>query len=283
MATVDTPRPAAVRAAGLVVGAYLQHLRILRGWHQEDAARVLGCSISTVSRLEGGQVFTRRHARVLIRHHYGVPKKCARAVGELVRVRDYAEQVGDMGPGWHDRLALCEQRAEAITTYTATVIPVPLRTPAYHRALAVTGASAFSAPERIPRQFLDNQVHTLFLDSAVLERPVGGGLVMAEQIDHLLRLAWEGRAAVRVVPSEAGTPVGEAHLSRLTLQGSWLYVRESIGAVYTAEVASLPSEDPFVDALARVALTADRSHQLLVRARKHMDMLGSLPPREQPA
>ncbi|MFI0741768.1 Scr1 family TA system antitoxin-like transcriptional regulator [Streptomyces sp. NPDC021100] len=266
--TSDDPMPTADRAVALVLGAYLRYLRILRGWSQTDAALALGCSFSTVSRLEQGVVFTPRHARALFHRHYGVPKDLARAVDHLLSVTNLSTQAGDIGPGWHDRLALCEQQATAIATYTATVVPAPLRILAYKRALVPSGVSPYSAPHRIPRQLADRQVYTLFLDSSLLERPVGGARVMAQQLDHLLRLSWKGRIAIRVVPTAAGAPVGDAFLSRLTLQGNWLYVRESLGVVYTPGVPVFASRDRLFEAVAAAALPVDQSHRLLVQARE---------------
>ncbi|MEU5125405.1 Scr1 family TA system antitoxin-like transcriptional regulator [Streptomyces mobaraensis] len=266
--TTDDPMPTADRAVALVLGAYLRHFRILRGWSQKHAALALGCSISTVSRLEQGAVFVHRHARALFHRHYDVPKGCARAVDHLLSVTNLSTQAGDIGPGWHDRLALCEQQATAIATYTATVIPAPLRISTYKRALVPSGVSAYSAPHQIPRQLTDRQVYTLFLDSSLLERPVGGARVMAQQLDHLLRLSWKGRVAIRVVPTAAGAPVGDAYLSRLTLQGNWLYVRESLGAVYTPGVPVFASRDRLFEAVAAAALPVDQSHRLLVQARE---------------
>ncbi|MER5782897.1 Scr1 family TA system antitoxin-like transcriptional regulator [Streptomyces mobaraensis] len=266
--TTDDPMPTADRAVALVLGAYLRHLRVLKGWHQKDAALALGCSISTVSRLEQGVVFMHGHARALFHRHYDVPKACARAVDHLLSVTNLSTQAGDIGPGWHDRLALCEQQATAIATYTATVIPAPLRIPAYERALVPAGTSAYSAPDGIPRQITKGQVYTLFLDSSLLGRPVGGARVMAQQLDHLLRLAWKGQVGIRVVPTAAGAPVGDAFLSRLTLHGNWLYVRESLGVVYTPGVPVFASRDRLFEAVTAAALRVDQSHRLLVQARE---------------
>ncbi|MER5783311.1 helix-turn-helix transcriptional regulator [Streptomyces mobaraensis] len=269
MTTDDDSTPAADHAVALVLGAYLRYLRIRRGWKQKDAGLALGCSVSTVSRLEQGVVFTRRHARALVRRHYGVSKGCARAVDHLLSVTNVATQVGDIGPGWHDRLAVCEQQATAVVTYSATVIPAPLRIPAYEQALVLAGASAYSAPDRVPRRIAEGQVYSLLLDSSVLERPVGGPRVMTQQLDHLLRLSWKGRIAILVVPTGAGAPAGDAFLSRLTLHGNWLYVRESLGVVYAPGVPALSARDRLFDAVLSAALTVDQSHQQLVRAREH--------------
>ncbi|MER5785258.1 Scr1 family TA system antitoxin-like transcriptional regulator [Streptomyces mobaraensis] len=267
--TTDDSTPAADRAVALVLGAYLRHLRIRRGWKQKNAGLALGCSISTVSRLEQGVVFTHRHARALVHRHYRVPTGCARAVDHLLSVTNVATQAGDIGPGWHDRLAVCEQQATAVVTYTATVIPAPLRIPAYEQALLLAGASAYSAPYRIPRRIAEGQVYSLLLDSSVLELPVGGPRVMTRQLDHLRRLFWKRRIAILVVPTSAGAPVGDAFLSRLTLRGNWLYVRESLGVVYAPGVPALSARDQLFDAVLSAALTLNQSHQQLVQAREH--------------
>ncbi|MBH1932912.1 helix-turn-helix domain-containing protein [Streptomyces sp. AV19] len=259
--------PAAQAAAVIIIGTCLRRLRARRGWTLQDVAHALGCSISTASRIEDGSVSTDQPVETLLRMHYRVPEEQVRAVVQLLACG--SRELEDSGPGWLDRLAVVEQQATVVTTYSACNIPRPLRTPAYDEALDIPGL-AFAAPERVPHKLPKGQVYTLFLDEAILLQPVGGPAVMAAQLDHLLDAVQERRAAVRVVPMEAG-PVGwDTNLSRLTLHGHRLYVRTTLGAQYTIDSPRHASPDLPLIAAARAALSDDRSHECLEAASERM-------------
>jgi|UPI00041BD665 transcriptional regulator with XRE-family HTH domain len=167
-----------------------------------------------------------------------------------------------------------EQRATAITHYCSTVVPALLRTPRYTRALA---AAVTPEPEQVQRiaelcQYRqgvfakeDPVQLEVFLDEAVLARPVGGRAVMAEQLHHLLQAFEANNIELRVVPFSAGEHAG--------LHGSFMLVEfpceSPVVHLEQHKISTLrcPQEiATFTDAIARLRRAAapkPRSKQLL--------------------
>lgn len=111
-----------------------------------------------------------------------------------------------------------EARAVALRWYESLVVPGLLQTPEYARAVLRTraGASDEQIEEMVAgrlerRAILDREFPpTLWvvLDEGVIRRPVGGPLVMAEQLGHLASMARRPNIVVQVIPVAAGAHEG---------------------------------------------------------------------------
>ncbi|MET9361866.1 helix-turn-helix transcriptional regulator [Streptomyces sp. NPDC006632] len=118
-----------------------------------------------------------------------------------------------------------EQQATLIRQYAPKLVPGFLQTEAYAHEVLSSGHPPKSDQERdrllgarlaragVLHDF-DNPVVWTMLDEAVLRRPIGGPLVMCEQLRHLVALGEGRRIRLHVLPYEAGAhALLEGHVS----------------------------------------------------------------------
>jgi transcriptional regulator with XRE-family HTH domain len=197
------------------LGMRLREFRTAKGLTVEDVAHELLCSPTKVSRAEtGARRATLRDVRDLCRI-YGVDSETSAELMELARE---ARQ-----PGWwtkYDDLKIAtyigmEQAATAITTFGMYYVPALLQTEDYARAIIKGIAPKIEedilgqrVEARMMRQKLLFQPkppkYRVLVDEAVLHRQVGGPAVMKAQLDKILSLIREERAAAQVLPYEVG-------------------------------------------------------------------------------
>ncbi|MYT32110.1 MULTISPECIES: helix-turn-helix transcriptional regulator [unclassified Streptomyces] len=108
-----------------------------------------------------------------------------------------------------------EAQATKICDFESMVVPGLLQTAAYAKALTLAG-NPFATDEYVDekvRARLDRAEilkggpqdgYWPILHEAVLRMPVGGPAVMAEQLEHIARLAHERKIVVQVMPFAAG-------------------------------------------------------------------------------
>jgi transcriptional regulator with XRE-family HTH domain len=197
------------------LGMRLRQFRTAKGLTVEDVAKELLCSPTNISRAEpGARRATLRDVRDLCQI-YGVDSETSAELMELARE---ARQ-----PGWwtkYDDLKIStyignEQAATAITAFSMYYVPALLQTPDYAQAIIkavapkieddILGQRVEARMERQKRlvQPRPPKYRTL-VDEAVLHRQVGGPAVMKAQLDKILSLMREERAAVQVLPYEVG-------------------------------------------------------------------------------
>src|SRR3984885_6997562 len=124
-----------------LVGRALRQYRETLGYTLEDAARLLECDRSKVSRIETGERGVRPKELRELLADYGVPREQQALLIELADprgafgwYRDYA----DVLSGAQQDYVIMEAAASKITAYEAQRVPGLLQTPAYARALADT-------------------------------------------------------------------------------------------------------------------------------------------------
>ncbi|TMQ80704.1 helix-turn-helix transcriptional regulator [Actinomadura soli] len=185
----------------------------LRVWREErnlsqaDVARICGVDNSTVSNWESGTAkLPQRRAETLDR--------VWRTRGHFVRLRTLAESSHD--PDWFNAYTRYEERADAISTYSALVLHALFQTEDYARAL-IEGAQVVDdvegtlAARMARRQILDSPDAPelrLFVRQSVLEDPVGGPDVMRGQLSHLLELSHRKGVVVRALAKAKATHAG---------------------------------------------------------------------------
>ncbi len=216
------------------LGIRLREFRTAKGLTVEDAARQLLCSPTKISRAEtGARRPTLRDVRDLCQI-YGVDPDTS---GELMELAREARK-----PGWWTRyndpriapLAGLEQAATAITCFGMYVVPALLQTEEYARAL-IKGIAPGIDPDTLSQRVEARMIrqkrlyqpkpprYRALLDEAVLHRRVGGTAVMRAQLEKMLSLMREERAAVQLIPYEAGAyPAMESNFGYLEFGGSKL-------------------------------------------------------------
>ncbi|MET7493704.1 helix-turn-helix transcriptional regulator [Streptomyces sp900116325] len=189
-----------------LLGAELRHRRDKAGLSQEELGLPLFVSGSFIGQLESG---TRR-----------MQLDQAQKIDEILHadgffVRNCVALKKSKYPDHFAEAAEAEANATRIKEYAPLLIPGLLQTEPYARA--VFRAYQPTAEEdviddlttiRLERAHLLSDPTTplvwAVLDEAVLRRQVGGPAVMAEALNHILKLAHRHRIIVQVLPFSAG-------------------------------------------------------------------------------
>jgi hypothetical protein len=187
------------------------------GYALDDAARILECDRSKISRIETGQRGIRpRELRELLTE-YGVPD------GEQVVLAQLASRAGQHGwwdpyreilpEPFTDYLAM-ESAAAEILVYRSDLVPDLLQTAAYARAATAAQAGDLTAghldilvmAQAVRRQtILDRCRVEVILGEAALRQLVGGEEALAAQLSDLAKLVDSSPdLTLRVLPFSAG-------------------------------------------------------------------------------
>jgi transcriptional regulator with XRE-family HTH domain len=201
-----------------LVGGVLRRYREGIGYMLEDAARILECDRSKISRIETGQRGIRPKELRELLTEYGVPAGEQRALvaiagrgGRSSWWHAYADVVTD---SYLDYVIL-ESAASEIMAYEAQLVPDLLQTDEYTRAIAA------AEPGYLTDQQREDAVATqaarrrtvlgggrriaMVLGEGALHQEVGGTGVLAGQISQLVRLSTECPAiTIQVLPFSAG-------------------------------------------------------------------------------
>jgi transcriptional regulator with XRE-family HTH domain len=156
------------------VGGALRRYRENLGYTLDDAARVLECDRSKISRIETGQRGIRPKELRELLAEYGIAEEQQAILTAMADPRGafgWHREYADALPGaWHDYLIL-EAGASKVSIYEAQRIPALLQTPAYAQELAeadpasptathATGPSRPSEPGRRPSSATANRTST---------------------------------------------------------------------------------------------------------------------------
>ncbi|MFD7322853.1 Scr1 family TA system antitoxin-like transcriptional regulator [Streptomyces sp. NPDC059875] len=186
-------------------GEELRLRRIAAGLTQEALGDEVVCSPTLISHFEAGRRLPK-------------PDDARRIDRALGTDGFFLRWLEDLESKYADHFAAAaelEQQATTIQQFGLSLVPGVLQTPDYARALFRAYRPNHTAEEldeavvirtqrsRILDGPLNPAVWTL-LDEAVLRRKVGGGPVMAEQLDKLADLAEAGRLRLHVLPNSAG-------------------------------------------------------------------------------
>jgi transcriptional regulator with XRE-family HTH domain len=240
-----------------LVGSALRRYRENVGYALEDAARVLECDRSKISRIETGQRGIRPKELRELLTEYGVPESDQAALMAI------ASRGGQRG-WWHPYAGsfseayldyvIMESVASEIMSYEAQLVPDLLQTEDYARAIAaaepgyttsgqredaiaamnvrrqgvLTGSSGSSASSGSS----GSSARRLWvvLGEGALHQEVGGPGVLAGQIRHLVRLSQDlPDLTLQVLPFTAGAhaAAGSASLAILRFSDA-----PSLGVVY---------------------------------------------------
>jgi transcriptional regulator with XRE-family HTH domain len=202
-----------------LVGRALRRYRESLGYTLDDAARILECDRSKISRIETGQRGIRgKELRELLAEYGATDEQRAMLTaladprGAFGWFREYADAL----PGaWQDYLVL-EAGASRIWVYEAQRVPALLQTPAYARELAEAdpGLADNAARDMAVEAMLARQkailgerqpdIHVV-IGEAALRQEVGGPAVMEGQLGLLAEISGgTGRVTVQILPFSSG-------------------------------------------------------------------------------
>ena len=214
-----------------LIGGALRRYRENMGYALEDAARVLECDRSKISRIETGQRGIRPKELRELLTEYGVPEGEQAALAALARrgrSGGWWDQYASVLPEAFGEYLVMESTAAEIMTYEAQLVPDLLQTADYARAIAEATPGYDSAGQRelavaakVARQeaILGGGTRlSIVMGEAALRQEVGGPEVMAAQIARLAEVVRDvPNVTLQVLPFSAGAhaATGSASLAIL--------------------------------------------------------------------
>ncbi len=169
-----------------------------------------------------------------------------------------------------------ENRTIAISIFEANVVPGLLQTGEY--AHAVISRIVNAPPEevndrvaaRLARQSLFSRERparfTFYLHESALRLPVGGPVVMAEQLRHLRRMSTRSYLTLRVVPVALGAHAamtGAFHLMEFTQFKPVAYLESETASLFLEKPEETQAYRNILGALAETALNEGQSRELI--------------------
>jgi transcriptional regulator with XRE-family HTH domain len=202
-----------------LLGASLRRFREQAGFTLDDAARVLECDRSKISRIETGQRGIRPKELRELLAEYGVDQHGANALATIARQASQAGWWQTYGrvldDAYQDFISL-EASADAVWTYEAQLVPGLLQTEDYARAIAAASLVAESQDQReqyVQARLTRQQILTrdaplqlwAILSEGALRQLVGGPQVMQAQLRYLNEVATSRPSVnLQVLPFAAG-------------------------------------------------------------------------------
>jgi len=205
-------------ARHVLVGASVRQYREHLGYGLDDAARMLDCDRSKISRIETGQRGIRPAELRTLLHEYGVDAPTQDTLVALIRPgtaesgwRTYRAVLGN---GYLD-FAAAEGVATEASVYAPLLVPQLLQTVPYTRALVAADPTVPGDHEELVVQairarqqawFLAQRPSlTVILGEAALHQRVGGLQVLREQLSHIAALQAEYETiTIRILPFVLG-------------------------------------------------------------------------------
>jgi transcriptional regulator with XRE-family HTH domain len=270
----------------MLLGAQLRRLREAAGISAEKAGYEIRASRSKISRIETGRVGAKNRDVEDLLSLYGVhdDQRRAKIVALAGRSREpeWWTQYHDILPDWFEMYLSLESAATSIRSFEMQFVPGLFQTEEYARAVTRLGHQTASAEEIERRVGLRRQRQQLLtrpqpprfwavMDEAVLRRPVGGALVMRDQLRHLAEAARLPNVTLQVVPFARGGHAGASgSFSILRFQEHDLpdvvYIEQLTSAVYLDQRPDLEHYLEVVDQLSGEALTPADTIRFIERA-----------------
>jgi transcriptional regulator with XRE-family HTH domain len=266
------------------VGNTLRRYRENLGYTLSDAARILECDPSKVSRVERGERGIRGKELRELLAEYGVEGEQQALLTLLADPRDalgwHRDHADVLPAGWRDYFVL-ETAASKITVSEPQQVPALLRTPAYAKAMAQVDPllKDDAARERAVEAVLARQEAVLgelrteirlFIGEAALCQQVGGREVMDAQLTRLARTASDSSAVtVQVLTFEAGAhaAAGDGPTTVLEFAGapdlSVVHLGGTAGGVCLEGQSDLRTYAGIFDQLRAFALSPAQSVRML--------------------
>jgi transcriptional regulator with XRE-family HTH domain len=282
------PRSPSPTVRGRRLRYELRRLREQAGLTRDETARRLDWSGSKISRIETGQSRAQTGDVRDLLDVYGVTGDPAEALVQLAREarkRGWWTAYNDVFTGTYVGL---EAEASALRTYEPQIIPGPLETEDYTRALiraALVRADPDDIERRVQARMARQEILTrpdapeiwAVLDEPVIRRPVGGAAVMKAQLRHLIDVtaAPNSTITLQVLPLSVGSHPGlSGPFVILDFPSSEdppvVYLETGTDGLYLEETAEIERYNVVFDHLRASALSARESASLIARLAEEM-------------
>ncbi|MFA1550561.1 helix-turn-helix domain-containing protein [Actinomadura chokoriensis] len=272
----DEPRPD-VRTVRL--GLELRHIRLEQNLTLQKAHKLLRRSVSSISRIEKGQVKLPERDLPPILDAYGITEPARReALLALTRC-------SDRNSWWKRYKGLSslpqflelENEATSIRAFETLFIPGLLQTPAY--AYALYSSSGVELSEHKLRQLTnirmkrrqvltrpDPVVYDMVLTEGAIRQQVGGPMLMLEQLQHLMDTRHMEHVQLRILPFSAGAHQGSGSFTLLGIHNlgrDVVHVDSTGGAAYRDDDESIRRYTLVFESLRSAALSKSDSLALI--------------------
>ncbi|MFG3423248.1 helix-turn-helix domain-containing protein [Micromonospora sp. NPDC048063] len=279
------------------IGRLLAALRLEAGYSQERAAAELQRSNTTIHRMEAGDPrvkFRDIEIAAMCDLYKASPEDREQLLALTTETRNGAKKswwqdyTDTALPGGFGLYVSLENDAEQIRQYEPELVPALLQTQAYAQAvisaptgLLTTDEIARRVKVRLERQMLLSNPRpphlVAILNEAVLRRQVGGPVVMAEQLRHLLDMSKTLGVTIRVVPFSVGVHGGmtsaftilnfpTAPRSREPLEPPLVYVDSLTAALHLNKPTEVRAYELAWDDLGSQALDEEKSRTMITTA-----------------
>lgn len=256
------------------LGRKLREARIAAGYtSQQEFGAAVNMDRTGVSRIENG----RRHIPAdVLRKWCGLCHVDYELYEASARLAWVAE--ASPVPVWFEDFYRAQKLAHTIRTWHPIIIPGPLQTPDYARALyEATGTPDDLIEERIAAR-IDLQQQTIerrpapvklvaVMDEAVIYRRVGADEIMHGQLMHVADLAQRKHIGIQVVPSINGGNAG--HVGGFTiasLDDGDVMLMEALEDVTTDKRPAIKGGFDIFDRVRWVSLSGPESLELIMKA-----------------
>lgn len=268
-----------------LVGTALRRYRENVGYALDDAAKVLECDRSKISRVETGQRGIRPKELRELLTDYGVPENEQDALVGLCRrsgQRGWWEHYAGILPEAFLDYATMEATAAEVMIYEAQRVPDLLQIADYTRAIAAAEPGGEFTPKRTEAMVAASEFRqelllgggggrvSVVIGEAALRQEVGGRAVMAAQIGRLGEFVSEyPNVALQVLPFSAGAHAAAASASLAVLRFPHtpslgvVYLGSLSGGVYLDDQAHVAQYIRAFAMLQASALTVAASARLL--------------------
>jgi transcriptional regulator with XRE-family HTH domain len=265
------------------LGTELRKLRESNSYKLEEVAAQLGVAPSTLSRIETGKAPTKSAYLNQMLEMYGVDDPSQRQV--LVDMAREGHRKGwwaaydDVLPSGFDIYVGLEAETAAIRAYETSVVHGLLQTPDYARAVLSEMFPRHTAEQidrlvdlRMERQRrIDNDPPLdlwAILDEAVIQRPVGGNVVMRDQLKHLLAVTSRPAMTLQVLPFSVGAHAGHGGAFSILefptrTDSEVAYVESVAGILYLEKDREVRARAEAFDRLRAAALAPAASAELI--------------------
>ncbi|MDB1088072.1 helix-turn-helix transcriptional regulator [Streptomyces sp. ACA25] len=204
------------------LGSELRNFRKEAGKTLDDAADVLECHRSRISRLETGHLPIKRRDVEDLLDLYGVTEDGIRATLSAMARRsnqqNWWEEYG-LDPTYENLLGL-ESEATYIRSFETVLVPGLLQTDDYTKAVIRANPAMVSEDSvdkllrvRAERKTILTRKESpvrfwAIVGEAALRTPVGGSGVMTAQIEHLAKMTEQPNITLQVLPYRSGAHAG---------------------------------------------------------------------------
>ncbi|MBA8823584.1 transcriptional regulator with XRE-family HTH domain [Saccharopolyspora lacisalsi] len=254
------------------MGVELRNYRLRAGETSAAAAKALGCSPGKITHLETGRYFPQPEEIAALLEFYDAPRWDVDRLSSLAGRADnktWWAPWTDVLPDWLKTFVGLEGIASSEFIYIPLILPGLLQTPEY--AAALTAASVRVRPdhnERLVSLRLARQQRLIeesplglvaVVEESVLDRPVGTGGVMRQQMEHLLEVVDRSHVELRVLPTSVGPHAalsGGFMLLHFVEAQSIGYVEIPDGAVYVQDQDQVTAYIRSSERLLSVALSS---------------------------